>query len=164
MPVAPATAAAKGMTTRRRFIRTLAQSGALLSCGSLLPASGRATNLEDARFIARALELARIGHQRGDGTPYGALVVRDGTVIAEAWNRAFLKRDATAHAEVEVIQSAAQALGRRDLAGCTLYTNGGRPCPMCEGAAWFANLDRLVYARSVDAITDAGRPRIGDCA
>ncbi len=151
------------MATRRHFLRTLAHGGALVTCGALLPESVPAAAGEDARFIARALELARIGSERGDGTPFGALVVRDGQIIAEGWNRAYVKRDATAHAEMEAIQAAAQTLGSRDLAGCTLYTNGGRPCPMCEAATGFANLDRLVYARSVDAITDAGRPGPASC-
>jgi tRNA(Arg) A34 adenosine deaminase TadA len=144
---------------RRRLLHGLLA----VPVAALLRHAEAATPPEDARFIARALELARHGNARGDGTPYGALVVKDGVIVAEAWNRAHLHRDATAHAEVEAIREAARILGRRDLAGCTLYTNGGRPCPMCEGAAYFANIERLVYGRDVDTITDAGRPSLGGC-
>ena len=148
---------------RRRLLRGLGQGYAVLQMGLVGRLVQATTRPEDARFITRAIELAAAGSARGDGTPYGALVVRDGEVIAEGWNRTYLRRDATAHAEVEAIQAAARVLGDRDLSGCTLYTNGGRPCPMCEGAAWFADIDRLVYATSADAITDAGLPRLGGC-
>jgi len=148
---------------RRRFIERLLQGFALLPLAGLSRHVVAGVQEEDVRFIIRALELARTGTTRGDGTPYGALLVRDGEIIAEGWNRTRLLRDATAHAEVEAVRAAARTLGTRNLSGCTLYTNGGRPCPMCEGAAYFANIDRLVYANSVDSINDAGRPRLGDC-
>ena len=150
--------------TRRRFAARVLRVLAWLPLAGLAPRTRAAPTSADTRFISRALELARHGHGRGDGTGYGALVVRDGEVIAEAWNRAYLKHDATAHAEVEAIREACRALGTRDLAGCTLYTNGGRPCPMCEGAAWFAGIERLVHAPTVDAISDLGRPTLGGCS
>ncbi len=150
------------VTSRRRFIQRLLQWFALLPLGLFISRQA-AAGTPDSRFISRALELARIGRGRGDGTRYGALVVRDGIVIAEGWNRVALRGDATAHAEVEAIREAARELGTRDLTGCTLYTNGGRPCRMCEGAAYFANIDRLVYATTADAVTDAGRPKLGGC-
>lgn len=153
----------RSSVSRRRLLLRLLQGAVLLPLGASTRRLTHASERQDVHFIARALELARIGSERGDGTPYGAVVVSDGIVIAEGWNRAHLRHDATAHAEVEAIQAAARVLGRRNLAGCTLYTNGGRPCPMCEGAAYFANVDRLVYAHSVDAITDAGRPQLGGC-
>jgi len=151
------------MTSRRRFIQRLLQWFALLPLGLFTSRQAAAAGTLDSRFISRALELARIGRGRGDGTRYGALVVRDGIVIAEGWNRVLARGDATAHAEVEAIREAARVLGTRDLSGCTLYTNGGRPCRMCEGAAYFANIDRLVYATTADTITDAGRPKLGGC-
>jgi len=150
-------------SSRRRFLQRLLQGFMLLPLGLFTTHRAIATNTVDVRFINRALELARIGSARGDGTHYGALVVRTDVIVAEGWNRVYLRGDATAHAEVEAIREAARVLGTRDLAGCTLYTNGGRPCRMCEGAAHFANIDRLVYANSSDAITDAGRPQLGGC-
>ncbi len=148
---------------RRSLLQGLALGSVAVPLGLADRLVAAPTRPEDVRFIARALELAGHGSARGDGTPFGALVVRDGTVVAEGWNRTRLLGDATAHAETEAIRAAARALGRRDLAGCTLYTNGGRPCPMCEGAAWFARIDRLVYAHSSGAINDAGEPQLGGC-
>ena len=113
--------------------------------------------------MARAIELARIGARRGEGTPYGAVVVQRGVIIGEGWNRTALKNDPTAHAEIEAIQAATRYLMRRDLAGCVLYTNGGRPCPMCEGGAYYASIDRIFHAHRPDDITDAGPPQITYC-
>ncbi|MEK9723861.1 MAG: nucleoside deaminase [Rhodospirillaceae bacterium] len=114
-------------------------------------------------FMARAIELSRIGAANGDGTPYGAVVVQRGVIVGEGWNRTAAKTDPTAHAEIEAIQAATRHLARRGLAGCVLYTNGGRPCPMCEGAAYYASLDRVYHAHTADAITDAGPPQISYC-
>ena len=114
-------------------------------------------------FMQRAIDLARRGVARGDGTPYGAVVVKDGRIVGEGWNRSTVKRDPTAHAEVEAIQDACRRLGVRSLAGYTMYTNGGRPCPMCETAAYWAGLDRLYYGTSAARITDGGKPGYPRC-
>lgn len=149
---------------RRRVLAGLGAGAALAA----LPARGRELPWQPAdpshrAFMARALELARIGVQRGDGTPYGAVVVQRGVIIGEGWNRTVLKTDPTAHAEIEAIQAANRYLERRDLAGCVLYTNGGRPCPMCEGGAYYAHLDRIYHAHTPDDITDAGAPQMTYC-
>jgi len=114
-------------------------------------------------FMSRAIELAATGSGRGDGGPYGAVVVQRGVIIGEGWNRSHAKHDPTAHAEIEAIQDAARRLGRRDLAGCVMYTNGGQPCPMCEGGAYYAAIDRLYYAHTADDITDSGPPQMMYC-
>jgi len=114
-------------------------------------------------FMARAIQLANTGTARGEGTPYGAVVVRRGRIIGEGWNRSAVKGDPTAHAEIEAIQDAARRLGRRDLAGCVMYASGGRPCPMCEGGAYFASIDRIYHAHDAGDITDAGPPQIMYC-
>lgn len=93
--------------------------------------------------MARALELARAGALRGE-VPVGAVIVRDGDVIAEAHNRTVEDRDPTAHAETVAIRSAARRLGDWRLEGCTLYTTL-EPCALCAGAAVLARVPRLVF-------------------
>ncbi len=151
---------------RRRFLNGLA-AGAAVSVA--WPAMGAEKPWQPASpsheaFMTRAIDLSRIGVKRGDGTPYGAVVVRRGVIIGEGWNRTSVKFDPTAHAEIEAIQAAARYLERRDLAGCVLYTNGGRPCPMCEGGAYYARLDRIYHAHAAADITDAGPPQMTYCS
>ena len=101
----------------------------------------------DDRFLARALELAARGSEAGDGGPFGAVVVREGKAIGEGWNRVVVDRDPTAHAEVNAIRAACAALGTFHLTGCTLYASS-EPCPMCLSAAYWARLERIVFANS----------------
>ncbi len=101
----------------------------------------------DEIFLARALELARQGSNSGDGGPFGAVLVRNGEIIAEGWNRVVISKDPTAHAEISAIRSACQTLGRFHLDGCTLYASS-EPCPMCLAAAYWAHIDRIVFANS----------------
>src|SRR5262249_14131660 len=91
--------------------------------------------------IAAALE----GVRTNQGGPFGALVVRDGEVIATACNRVLATNDPTAHAEVEAIRAACSKLRSFQLKGCELYAPCA-PCPMCLSAAYWARLDRVVYA------------------
>ncbi len=93
--------------------------------------------------MARALELARAGALRGE-VPVGAVIVRDGEVIAEAHNRTVEDCDPTAHAETVAIRSASRRLGDWRLEGCTLYTTL-EPCALCAGAAVLARIPRLVF-------------------
>lgn len=83
--------------------------------------------------------------QAGDGGPFGAVVVRDGQVVARGWNRVTSSNDPTAHAEVNAIRAACAKLETFSLAGCELYTSC-EPCPMCMGAIYWAGLDRVYYA------------------
>jgi guanine deaminase len=83
----------------------------------------------------------------GKGGPFGALIVRDGHVIATGTNQVTTLRDPTAHAEVQAIRSACHALGSWELRGCELYASA-EPCPMCLGATYWARLDRAYYAAS----------------
>ncbi|HET9949571.1 MAG TPA: tRNA adenosine(34) deaminase TadA [Longimicrobiales bacterium] len=93
--------------------------------------------------MSRALELARIGAERGE-VPVGAVVVREGEVLGEAHNRTVADADPTAHAEVVAIRAAARALGDWRLIGCTLYVTL-EPCAMCAGAIVLARIPRVVY-------------------
>ena len=109
---------------------------------------------DDASWIARAVELA-VENVAGDGGPFGALVVRDGALVATGANRVTLDNDPTAHAEVEAIRAACAGLGDFSLAGCVLYSSC-EPCPMCLAASLWARLDRVVYAADRDAAARGG--------
>ena len=97
----------------------------------------------DMTYMQEALELAKRGADLGE-VPVGALVVKDGEVIARAHNERELLPDATAHAEVLAIRRACAALGSNRLSGCTLYVTL-EPCPMCAGALAAARVDRVVF-------------------
>ena len=103
-------------------------------------------NLDD-QFLARAIELARQGSESGEGGPFGAVIVRDGKIIAEGWNRVVASHDPTAHAEIGAIRSACVGLANFHLHGCTLYASS-EPCPMCLSAAYWARIERIVFANS----------------
>ncbi|TPQ47533.1 tRNA-specific adenosine deaminase [Prosthecomicrobium hirschii] len=90
-----------------------------------------------------AFAQARAAAGRGE-VPVGAVVVRDGVVLAAAGNRTLADRDPTAHAEMLAIRSAAAAIGSERLIGCDLYVTL-EPCPMCAGAIAFARIRRLYY-------------------
>lgn len=108
--------------------------------------------------MAAALEEASAAASYGD-VPVGALVVRDGAVLARASNRTVRDQDPTAHAELLAIRAAAQALGSWRLGGCTLYVTL-EPCAMCAGAIVLARLDRVVFGAWDDKAGMAGS--IGD--
>ncbi|MGI6219800.1 MAG: nucleoside deaminase [Bacteroidaceae bacterium] len=98
------------------------------------------------RMMRRAISLSLESVARGGG-PFGAVIVRDGEIIAEGTNRVTLNCDPTAHAEVQAIRAAAARLGTFDLSGCTIYTSC-EPCPMCLGAIYWAHIDRMFYGNS----------------
>jgi guanine deaminase len=95
-------------------------------------------------FMARAIELAVENVRSGKGGPFGAVVVKDGELIAEGANRVTLTNDPTAHAEVLAIREACHKLGLFELKGCELYTSC-EPCPMCLGAIYWARLARVYF-------------------
>lgn len=97
----------------------------------------------------RAIELARHGMRRGDGGPFGAVVVRDGEIIGEGWNRVLATNDPTAHGEVTAIRDACARIGGFDLHGCEIYTTG-EPCPMCLGAIYWARVSSIRYGFSIE--------------
>jgi len=101
------------------------------------------TATEDARWLARTVELA-VENVANGGGPFGALIVKDGELVAEGQNRVTANLDPTAHAEVVAIRAACQALGDFSLAGATLYTSC-EPCPLCLAAALWARVDRVVF-------------------
>jgi guanine deaminase len=99
---------------------------------------------QDARWLAEAVELA-VGNVGAGGGPFGAMVVRDGAVIATGVNAVTTTNDPTAHAEVVAIRSACQTIGDFRLNGCVLVTSC-EPCPLCLAAALWARVDRVIYA------------------
>ncbi len=99
---------------------------------------------DDERWLGRTIELALANVAAGGG-PFGAVIVRDGELVAEGQNRVTAALDPTAHAEVVAIRAACQAVGDFSLAGATLYTSC-EPCPLCLSAALWARVDRVVFA------------------
>ena len=99
-----------------------------------------------ALLVSRMLDLAREAAEAGE-VPIGALVVKDGAIIAEARNETRAAKDPTAHAEILAIRRAAEALGQERLTGCDLWVTL-EPCPMCAGAISHARLARLYYGAS----------------
>ncbi|MFY3743286.1 nucleoside deaminase [Anaeromyxobacter sp. Red801] len=105
------------------------------------------------QLMRRAIELGRQGMQAGDGGPFGAVIVRDGEIVGEGWNRVVATNDPTAHGEVVAIRDACRRAGTFDLSGCELYTSG-EPCPMCLAAIYWARIDRVFYGFGIE---DAAR-------
>ena len=99
---------------------------------------------EDLRWMARALALAGQAEAAGE-VPVGALLVKDGVVLAEGWNCPIGSADPTAHAEIVALRRAASALGNYRVTGATLYVTL-EPCAMCSGALMHARVARVVYA------------------
>ena len=97
--------------------------------------------------MRHAIRLSAERMREGAGGPFGAVIVKDGRVIAEGWNRVTSENDPTAHAEVIAIRRACEALGTYTLAGCEIYTSC-EPCPMCLAAIYWARMDRIFFANS----------------
>ena len=100
---------------------------------------------DDQVYLQRAVQLAAHNVAAG-GRPFGAVLVKDGHVIAEAANAIHLSQDPTAHAELLAIRAASQQLGPH-LEGCVVYASG-QPCPMCLSAMYLCGVERVVFAAS----------------
>ena len=96
--------------------------------------------------MRKAIELS-IKSVRNGGGPFGAVIAREGEIIAEGSNGVTIYNDPTAHAEVTAIRKACEKLGSFDLTGCEIYTSC-EPCPMCLGAIYWAHLDKIYYANN----------------
>ena len=93
--------------------------------------------------MRRANEMARRAEEEGE-VPVGAVVVLDGRIVGEGWNRPIAARDPTAHAEIQAMRAAAGALGNYRLTGASLYVTL-EPCDMCIGATFHARVGRIVF-------------------
>ena len=101
---------------------------------------------DENRFLCEAIELAYANVEKG-GRPFGAVVVRNGEVIATGVNEIHSTNDPTAHAELTALRAAGVKLGSPDLKGCTVYASG-HPCPMCMAAMRLAGIDGVAFAYS----------------
>jgi len=105
--------------------------------------------------MARAIALAVENVRSGRGGPFGAVVVKDGKIIAEGANSVTTTNDPTAHAEVLAIREACKKLGAFELTGCELYTSC-EPCPMCLGAIYWARPARVYFGSTAADAAHAG--------
>lgn len=109
---------------------------------------------DPSELMSLAIELA-VANVREGGGPFGAVVAKDGQIVATGVNRVTATNDPTAHAEVVAIRAACAALGSFQLEGCELYASC-EPCPMCLGAIYWARPATLYYAASGDDAAAAG--------
>jgi tRNA(Arg) A34 adenosine deaminase TadA len=100
-------------------------------------------------LLARAVAIAGDSMRNGSGGPFGAVIARDGEIVAEGCNQVTSVNDPTAHAEVVAIREACRTLGSFDLKGCAIYASC-EPCPMCLAAIYWARLDHVYYANGRD--------------
>ncbi len=96
------------------------------------------------KFIRTAIKEAQKGMRQGEGGPFGAVIVKDGKVVAKGHNVVIKTNDPTCHAEVTVIRKAAKKLKRFDLSDCEIYTTC-EPCPMCLGAILWSRIGKVYY-------------------
>jgi tRNA(Arg) A34 adenosine deaminase TadA len=101
---------------------------------------------QEYRFLCQAIDLARANIADG-GRPFGAVVVKDGTVVATGVNEIRSTNDPTAHAELTALRAAGRKLGSPSLEGCAVYASG-HPCPMCMAAMRLAGIGEVAYAYS----------------
>ena len=109
----------------------------------------------DNVFMARAIQLAVENVRSGRGGPFGCVIVKDGSVVAEAANQVTATNDPTAHAEILAIRQACQKLGSFELTGCDLYTSC-EPCPMCLSASYWARVDKIYFASLAEDAAKSG--------
>jgi len=154
---------------RRRLLTYLAASSwlaghwparlwAAVGSGSGLGETPQPLPADHEQFMERARALRQQALDTGD-QGYGAIIVRGGRIVGEAPSRVVVRGDPTAHAEMEAIRDASRGLKTPDLAGCVLVSTS-RPCRMCETAAYWARIDRMIFG---SAVTDAGPPRYARC-
>ena len=106
-------------------------------------------------FMQQAIDLATENVSAGRGGPFGALIVRDGAVVATGANLVTATNDPTAHAEVTAIRNACAVLGTFQLPGCEIYTSC-EPCPMCLAAIYWAHLDRIFFGNTRQHAAETG--------
>lgn len=109
---------------------------------------------KENEFMQRAIHLAQQSVENGGG-PFGAVIVKDGKIIAEGNNTVTLDNDPTAHAEVSTIRKACKNLGTFDLSGCIIYSSC-EPCPMCLSAIYWAHVDKIYYGCNKDDAKEIG--------
>ena len=116
-------------------------------------------NNDHEKFMYLAIELARKGVESDAGGPFGAVVVKNGEVIAEGWNKVTSANDPTAHAEIIAVRAACQKLDSFQLEDCVIYSSC-EPCPMCLGAIYWARPKMLIFAGNREDAAEA-TPHLG---
>ena len=106
-------------------------------------------------YMKEALKLARSNIANGNGGPFGAVIVKDGKIIAKGANEVTSSNDPTAHAEIVAIRKACKVLGTFQLDGCEIYTSC-EPCPMCMGAIYWARPKKVFFAGNRKDAEEAG--------
>ncbi len=109
----------------------------------------------EKKFMDEAIRLAKENVKNGSGGPFGAVVVKDGEIVAACGNSVTPSNDPTAHAEVNAIREACRKLGTYQLDGCEVYASC-EPCPMCLGAIYWARPSKVYYASTKEDAADAG--------
>jgi len=99
---------------------------------------------KEVAFMRRAIELSEQALREKTGRPFGAVIVKDGVIIAEGINRVLPEHDSTWHAEIHAIREAGRVLGTHDLTGCSMYASS-EPCAMCAFAMSLARIDQVVF-------------------
>jgi len=111
--------------------------------------------MDTEALLRRSIQVAVENVRLGRGGPFGAVVARGGTIVAEGMNLVTSSLDPTAHAEVVALRRACQALGRFDLRGCEVFASC-EPCPMCLAACYWARVDRIWFAATKHDAAAAG--------
>lgn len=96
-----------------------------------------------------AIKEAKNGIEKGNGGPFGSVIVKDGKIISKGHNRVVKNNDPTCHGEIDAIRKACKKLGTFNLSDCEIYTTG-EPCPMCLGAILWSNIKKIYYGCSID--------------
>lgn len=102
------------------------------------------TSTVDHTFMKRALELSHVAVQENHGHPFGSVVVKNGQIVGEGWNKIILSKDPSAHAEVEAIRDACRKLDTIDLSGSIVYASA-QPCPMCLSLIYLTGIKKIYY-------------------
>lgn len=101
-------------------------------------------NSADQQFMKRALELSQLALTEGHGHPFGSVVVKDGQIVGQGWNKVQLLKDPSAHAEIEAIRDASKNLPEGNLKGSIIYASA-EPCPMCLSLIYLTGITKVYY-------------------
>ncbi len=140
---------------RRRVLASVLR----LAAASLMVRASAASQVtsQDRRFMHEAVKMQQLAIERGD-QPFGAVIVRGEEIVARGVSAVITDNDPTAHAEMQAIREACRRLDTRDLSGCVMYGTS-RACPMCETAAYWANVSELRFGEEATSIGPPGYPR-----
>lgn len=146
------------MNGRRLFLTRLGGVIGTVPLASALAHTRVRAAVTNIEAMAEAERMRQLALEQGD-RGYGAAIVKGGRVVAASPSRVVTRGDPTAHAETEAVRDAARALGTTDLSGCILYSTS-RACPMCEAAAYWGNIDGMIFGGD---LSDAGAPQLHRC-